>query len=312
MSLKGIMSLTDADAWAMFRRFRWPHTNGEPVCPHCDCSICYDVRRPTGAPRYRCKACRKDFSPTSGTLFASHKLPIRDYLAAIALFVNAVKGISSLQLARDLGIAAKTAWVLAHKLREAMAAEVRGTSIGGAGRVVEVDGCYVGGHVRPENRREDRKDRRLTINQTGRRRVVVAARERMGRTLTAVFRSEDQSVPFIRSRLRQGTVVHADEASSWDLLRARYEVQQVNHSEAYSQDGICTNQAESLFSRFRRAQWGQYHRLVGAYLHRYATEIAWREDHRRESNGAMLDRLGTCAAGLAQSVDFTGRWQKAT
>lgn len=102
MSLKGIMSLTDADAWAMFRKFRWPTTDGSPVCPKCECTICYDVTRPdAGTPRYRCKACRKDFSPTSGTLFASHKLPIRDYLAAIALFVNAVKGVSALQLARD-------------------------------------------------------------------------------------------------------------------------------------------------------------------------------------------------------------------
>lgn len=83
MSLKGIMSLTDADAWAMFRKFRWPNTDGSPVCPKCECTICYDVTRPgAGTPRYRCKACRKDFSPTSGTLFASHKLPIRDYLTA--------------------------------------------------------------------------------------------------------------------------------------------------------------------------------------------------------------------------------------
>lgn len=246
MSLKGIMSLNDADAWAMFRRFRWPETQGEPVCPHCACTTCYDAQRPNGAPRYRCKACRKDFSPTSGTLFASHKLPIRDYLAAIALFVNAVKGISSLQLARDLGISAKTAWVLAHKLREAMAAEVKSMTIGGDGDIVEVDGCYVGGSVRQANRREDRKDRRLAMHQTGKRRVVVAARERKGRTLTAVFQREDEAMSFIRARVERGTMLHTDEASTWDELRARYDVQQVNHGEAFSHDGACTNQAESL------------------------------------------------------------------
>jgi transposase-like protein len=309
MSLKGIMSLNDADAWAMFQRFRWPETQGEPVCPHCACTICYDVQRPTGAPRYRCKACRKDFSPTSGTLFASHKLPIRDYLAAIALFVNAVKGISSLQLARDLGISAKTAWVLAHKLREAMAAEVKSMTIGGDGDIVEVDGCYVGGSVRQANRRADRKDRRLAMHQTGKRRVVVAARERKGRTLTAVFRREDESMSFIRARVERGTTLHTDEASTWDELRARYDVQQVNHGEAFSHDGACTNQAESLFSRFRRAEWGQYDRLSGMYLSRYASEIGWREDYRRESNGEQFERLCARASALAQSVDFTGRWQ---
>ena len=79
---------------------------------------------------------------------------------------------------------------------------------------------------------------------------------------------------------------------------------------AFSHDGACTNQAESLFSRFRRAEWGQYHRLSGIYLARYASEIGWREDYRRESNGEQFSRLGARAAALAQSVDFTGRWQQ--
>lgn len=311
MSLKGIMSLTDADAWAMFRKFRWPTTDGSPVCPKCECAICYDVTRPgAGTPRYRCKACRKDFSPTSGTLFASHKLPIRDYLTAIALFVNAVKGMSALQLARDLGVAAKTAWVLAHKLREAMAAEYRALKVGGDGEVVEVDGCYVGGHVRQENRKEDRKDRRLVANKSNKRRVVVAVRQRQGRTLTTVRRSEDEAMPFIKSRVGRGTVVHTDEATSWDELRDRYTLRQVNHREAFSHDGACTNQAESFFSRFRRAEWGQYHRIAGAYLSRYASEIGWREDHRRDPNGAQFQMLSGTAAVQAQSVDFTGQWQK--
>ncbi len=313
MSLKGIMALADADAWAMFNRLRWPDTDGRPVCPKCGCDICYNATRPgAGTPRYRCKACRKDFSPTSGTLFASHKLPIRDYLAAIALFVNAVKGTSSLQLARDLGVAAKTAWVLAHKLREAMASEVKSMTIGGDGEVVEVDGCYVGGHVRPENRKEDRKDRRLAAHQTGKRKVVVALRERKGRTLTTVFRFEDEATSFIKARVRRGTTVHTDEAKSWDELRDRYALRQVNHSEAYSHDGACTNQAESYFSRLRRAEWGQYHRISGPYLSRYACEAGWREDHRRDPNGFQLEILTARAASCPQSVDFTGRWQRQT
>ncbi len=83
------------------------------------------ARRPNGAPRWRCKACRKDFSVTSGTLFAFHKMPLRSYLMAVAIFCNEVKGKSMLALSRDLGTQYKTAFVLAHKMREAMAAEVR-------------------------------------------------------------------------------------------------------------------------------------------------------------------------------------------
>ncbi len=117
--------------------------------------------------------CRHDFSLTSGTLFAWHKLPLRSYLLAVAVFCNEVKGKSMLALARDLDVQYKTAFVLAHKLREAMAASVRGLRIGGEGRVAEIDGAYFGGHVRPENLAADRVDRRLSENKSGKRRAVV-------------------------------------------------------------------------------------------------------------------------------------------
>lgn len=91
LSLAAIFRMSDADAEAMFCRVRWPETDGKPVCPHCGGVDAYDCRRPTGAPRFRCRACAKDFSVTSGTLFASHKLPLRVYLAAIAIFANEVK-----------------------------------------------------------------------------------------------------------------------------------------------------------------------------------------------------------------------------
>jgi hypothetical protein len=107
------------------------------------------MRRHTGALRFECKACRKEFSITSGTLFASHKLPLRTYLAAIAVFVNEVKGKSMLALSRDLGLSYKSAFVLCHKMREAMAEEMKGRTIGGAGKVAEVDGGYFGGYSSP-------------------------------------------------------------------------------------------------------------------------------------------------------------------
>ncbi|HEY0833643.1 MAG TPA: IS1595 family transposase [Azospirillum sp.] len=307
VSLKQVARMTDGEASALFRKIRWPDTNGAPVCPHCNCTICYayDCR-----PVFKCKACRKQFSETSGTLFASRKLPIRDYLIAIVIFVNAVKGISALQLGRDLDVQYKTAYVLAMKLREAMAAEVRGVVIGGDGADVEVDGCYVGGHIRPENRKEDRKDRRLAENQTGKRQVVVVARERDGRTVTGVFPSEDAATSFIKARVDRNSTVHADEAAAWNSLHARFNMKRINHQESYSLDGACTNQAESFFSRLRRAQWGQHHRISGKYLGRYAAEMAWREDRRRESNGEQFRTVGFRAAALPPSVDWSGYWQR--
>ena len=95
---------------------------------------------------------RKDFSLTSGALFAFHKLPLRTYLATIVIFCNEVKGKSALALSRDLGVQYKTAFVLAHKLREAMASEIMGIHLGGVGKTVEIDGGYFGGYVKPANR----------------------------------------------------------------------------------------------------------------------------------------------------------------
>ena len=130
LSLVQVARLSDEQAIATFRSLRWHETGGEPVCPACGCVAVYEYRTRRV---FKCQACSRQFSVTSGTTFHSRKLPVRDYLMAIAIFVNAAKGISALQLGRDLDVSYKTALVLAHKLREAMAADQasyspRGTS----------------------------------------------------------------------------------------------------------------------------------------------------------------------------------------
>jgi transposase-like protein len=140
LSLGAVLRMTDQEAEMAFVRIRWHATNGQPVCPTCGCETVYNCRKPGHTPRWRCKACRKDFSVTSGTLFAFHKMPLRNYLAAIAIFCNEVKGKSALALSRDLDCQYKTAFVLAHKLREAMASELKGLRLGGEGETVEIDG----------------------------------------------------------------------------------------------------------------------------------------------------------------------------
>ena len=110
---------------------------------------------------------------TSGTIFASRKMAFVDLLAAICIAVNAVKGLSALQLSHDLDCQYKTAFVLAHKLREALAAETKGQPLSGE---VDVDGAHFGGHIRPANLKEERVDRRLSQHQTGKRRVLATIR----------------------------------------------------------------------------------------------------------------------------------------
>lgn len=287
LSLAKVMRMDDTQAYAMFRALRW--AEGEPVCTHCGHAGAYEYR----ARRiFKCKACKRQFSVTSGTVFSHYKLPMRDYLAAIAIFVNAVKGVSALQLSRDLDVQYRTAFVLAHKLREALASEQEGVKLAGD---IEVDGAYFGGYVRPENRREDRKDRRKQINKNGKRKSVVVMRERGGRAVTAVFPTEHGSADFIMDSVRPGSVVYTDEAPGWDKVRDFFQAYSVNHREAYSDGHICTNQAESYFSRLRRSEIGTHHFISGRYLDRYAGEMAWRENHRREDNGAQFFAAGILA-----------------
>jgi transposase-like protein len=317
LSLRQVLRLEEAEAWQVFRKIRWPDTDGAAVCPHCNCPTCWECPRPNGTPRLRCKACGHDFSPTSGTLFAHHKLPIRDYLAAIAIFCNEVKGKCALALSRDLGVQYKTAFVLAHKIREAMGSAMKGVRIGGTGRVAEVDGAYFGGHVRPENRKADRKDLRLVENRSGKRQCVVVVCERpadgalAGRTLTTVVASEDAAMSFIKARLDRATTVHADEAANWNELHAHFDTKRINHSVEYASADACTNWAESYFSRMRRAELGHHHHIAGPYLTRYAREMAWREDHRRHSNGAQVQAVLRLVVSNPPSVDFCGYWQRA-
>ena len=154
--------------------------------------------------------------------------------------------------------------------------------------------------MKPANYKEHRRDRRLARNQNGKRMVVIAARERNGKTITFVSKTEDASVPTLHDRIEAGSTVYADEASHWDAMHARYETKRINHSRAYCDGDGCTNQAESFFSRLRRAEIGTHHHIAGPYLASYAAEMDWREDRRRVAMASSTDAGDCCGAGSRQ------------
>lgn len=306
ISLAQVLRMSDAEAYDAFKAIRFANNGGEAFCPKCGSTDLYGL--PNRA-MWRCKAkeCGCQFSVTSGTIFASRKLSIRDILAAIAIFTNGAKGISALQLSRDLDVQYKTAFVMAHKLREALADQDKATKVSGQ---VEIDGCYVGGYVKPANMKEHRRDRRVAANQNGKRRVVIVARERNGKTVTFVAKSEAASVPMLHDRIAVGSTVYADEASHWDAFHASYETKRINHSEAYSTSEGCTNMAESFFSRLRRAEVGTHHHIAGPYLAAYAAEMDWREDNRRLANGDQYRAIVAAAVLHPVSRQWKGYWQR--
>lgn len=304
LSLKSVFRMGEDAAYGLFCEMRWPDTDGEPVCPRCGCTEAYHIstRR-----KFKCVACLHQFSVTSGTIFASRKLSFTDLLAAIAIFVNGAKGISALQASRDLDVQYKTSFVLFHKLREAMARELAGTKLNGT---VEIDGAYFGGYVKPENRKEDRKDRRLVANRSGKRQCVVIMRERKGRSLPFVVANEGDAVPFVRDHVGNLATIHADEGSGWDALHAGWDTRRVNHSIAFKDEGACTNQAESYFSRLRRMEVGTHHHIAGPYLFAYAGEAAWRENNRRVDNGSQAMTLTGAAMASRVSRAWKSYWQR--
>jgi transposase-like protein len=304
LSLAKVLRMSEEEAHASFRVIRWADTDGEPVCPSCGCYESYDLKT---RQVYKCKGCGKQYSITSDTIFHGRKLEVRDILAAIAIFINGAKGYSALQLSRDLDVDYKTAFVLLHKVREAIELARDAGALKGD---VEVDGAYFGGYVKPANERTDRKDRRKKINQSGKRQVVVAIREKTGRTKTFIAKHEREGIRHAVANVAKGSTVHADEASHWDQLAAHFPIKRINHKEAYSRDGACTNQAESFFSRLRRAEIGTHHHIAGDYLGLYAAEMAWREDQRREANGTQFTMAVSAALMAPKSDRLCGYWQR--
>lgn len=305
LSLKTVFRMSEDEAYQHFCQLRWPENDGEAICPKCGCTESYNI---TTRRRFKCVACHHQFSVTSGTIFASRKLSFVDLLGAIAIFVNGAKGISALQMSRDLNVHYMTAFVLAHKLREAMALEQQDRRLDG---VVEIDGAYFGGHVKPANIRVERVDRREKENKNGKQQCLVIMRERDGKSLAFVVPNEGAAVPIARDHIDRSAIVHADEGPGWSTLHASWETKRINHKRQYSSEDACTNQAESFFSRMRRMEWGTHHHIAGPYLHCYAREASWREDNRRVPNGTQARMVGENAMASPVSRQWKGYWQRA-
>jgi hypothetical protein len=318
LPLARIFSMKEGEAFRVFRRARWPSSNGRiPWCPSCGCEGAYELgartkkvgqKAPAFSNRFRCKQaeCRADFSVTSGTIFANRKLSFRTILAAVALSTQSVKGKAALQLSRELAVQYKTAWVMSHKLREAVAAERAEMALTGA---VEMDGMYIGGSIRPANWREDRVDRR---GHNPDRQCVMALRQRNGRTLATVVPGEQREPAFdlVRRHVRGPAELMADEAPGYNDLVGLFPMRRNNHGEAYViEPGSSTNQAESFFSRVRRSAHGVHHRVAGTYLDWYVADVAYREDMRRVPMSALAGMYLKSAMAHPVSRNIAGYWQ---
>jgi transposase-like protein len=274
LSMVKIMMMSDIEAFELFKNVRWNATNGKPVCPCCGSAKKHYFLKTRM--QFRCKECFHTFSVTSGTIFASHKKPLKIYLLAIALFTNAVKSISALQLSRDLDVQYKTAWVLSHKIRESLMDYNEDEKFEGT---CEMDGVYVGHYIRPKNQIDKRVDRRKVHKPN--KRVVISLRQRAEisdetvgaiKTKTFILKSENSNEikEIAHKYIKVGSSIHADESNAYDDLTAHYDMNRVNHQIEYSGVyGENNNQSESYNARFRRMQYGNLHKIGNLYLSNY-------------------------------------------
>lgn len=290
---------TDLDAArAHFEAIRWP--NG-PYCPFCGV---VDRVAPLGGSSmgpgwYHCKDCRKKFTAAVGTIYERSHIPMTKWLLATHLMCASKKGISAHQLHRMLGLPYKTAWFMAHRIREGMR-DLNPTPMGGEGKTVEADETYVGGKERNKHRKKRRAD---NIGSVGKE-VVFGLVERGGKVHTQhIPRVTAKTLrPILNTQMADAkkTKLMTDGEGQYRLVAdmfASHEV--VNHGIGeYVRGDAHTNTIEGYFSILKRGITGTYHHVSGQHLKRYLGEFDFRYNERMAIEVTDAERANKAVKGV--------------
>lgn len=292
-NLKDIFTkFSTEDACRMFLvQQRW---GGVPECPHCGCRKSYKIE---GGKRFKCanKECYKKYSVTVGTVFEASNIPLTTWFQAMYHIVNNKKGMSSVQLAKHLGVTQKTSWFMIHRIRESL--REKGSAL--LVDIVQADETFVGG--KNKNRHADKK----VPNSQGRsfkdKTPVLGLMHQSGHITTVVIpNTQGETIqPIIDAKVKEGTIIVTDEWSGYNGVPVNYNHVIIDHkSGEYARGAFHTNSIEGFWSIFKRGYIGIYHYMSRKHLQRYCDEFAYRYNSRKTTDGQRF---------LLTSGQLTGR-----
>lgn len=274
---------TEADCIAHIERVRW---NGRPVCPYCHSTRTTAMASES---RHHCNGCNTTFSATVNTIFHHTHLPLQKWFLALSLVLNAKKGISARQLARDIEVNKNTAWSMGMRIRNAMFEQ--GELLKG---IVEMDECYIGGKPRKGSGKHKRGRGTSKV-------PVVGMIERGGKVIARPIDKSKLNSFRLAKMVRENVDVAdamliTDEFGGYVRIKGFMPHAVINHQVCYANGEIHTNSIEGFWGLLKRGIMGQYHKVSLRHLHQYVTEFCYRYNGR--NNPSLFDLTLERALGV--------------